>query len=543
MKMKKIVTSGLSAATAAALLIAGCSGGTDAPKAGEGGGKGATANLSETGLPIAKESIKLKFVTTKSAQQKKPHEEMQIVKDFANKTNVSVQWDATTSGQGYSEKKNLMFAGGDLPDAFFGPETLSDDDLVRYGPQGMLIPLEKLIPKYAPRVQEIFDKNPDIKKAVTAPDGHIYSIPTIVEGLENSYGEVLFINKTWLDKLNLAMPTTLDEFEQVLKAFKENDPNGNGKADEIPFSFLYDNALNGIFSFSGAFGSLDNSMRLMVKDGKAEMTSTQKGYKDSIAYLHKLYKQGLIDQEAFTHDRNVYFAKGRTKGGAVYGVFSGFASQNVAGPDYNSQYVLLPPMKGPGGTQLWGQVEPRYFTRSGFAITSANKYPEASLRWINELYQEKNAIQWSYGPVGLTIKENPDGTYAYNPTPQGMSYDEFRHSEAPGNTTATALLMDTISKMEKNESVKLRLEYLDVYKPFMKNVSYPSMLFEPKDMERLTVLRTDIVNYVKQMQPKWIMNGGVEAEWDGYIKKLEQMGLKEMLQIYQSNYDRYKSVK
>ncbi|PYI50780.1 extracellular solute-binding protein [Paenibacillus flagellatus] len=542
MTMKRIARSGFALTAAAAVLIAGCSGGGE-PKANDAADKTKDGNVNATGLPIVKEPLTLKFATTKSAQQKKPHEEMEAVKAFEAQTNIRIQWDATAQGQGYPEKKNLMFAGGDLPDVFFGPESLRDDDLLRYGPQGLLVPLETLIPKYAPRIQEILDNNPSIKKSITAPDGHIYSIPTIVDGMESALGEVWFINKTWLDKLNLQMPTTTEQFEQVLKAFKDNDPNGNGKADEIPLSFLYGNALNGIYSFSGSFGTLDNGSHLSAIDGKVTFTAVQQGFKESIAYLNRLYKQGLIDQEAFTHDRNVYFAKGRSKGGAVYGVFSGFHTPNVVGTEYEKQYVPLPPLKGPGGQQMWNEYEPRYFARGGFAITSANKHPEASLRWIDELYKEKNSLQWSYGPIGVTLKENADGTYGNMPTPSGMSYDEFRHSEAPGNTSAAAILMDTVAKMEKNDNVKKRLEYLAIYKPFMKNTAYPNILFDPKDMERLTVLQTDIMTYVTQMQPKWVIDGNIEGEWNDYLKKLDQMGLKEMMTIYQSNYDRYQSVK
>lgn len=543
MRTKLIVRSGFVFATASALLLSGCSTGQDVDSSkGKDNGK-EPANLNATGLPIAKEKLTLKMVTTKAAQQKKPHGEMQVIKNFENETNVHIEWDATAAGQGYPEKKNLMFAGGDLPDAFFGPESLSDDDLIRYGPQGLIIALENLIPKYAPQIQEMMDKNPSIKKTITAPDGHIYSIPSIEEGKENMIGEVTFINKKWLDKLNLQVPTTTEQFEQVLKAFKEKDPNGNGKPDEIPFSFLYGNALNGIYSFSGAFGSLDNGQHIMVENNKVALTTVQPGFKEATKYLNQLYKQGLIDQEAFTHDRNVYFAKGRSKGAPVYGAFSGFLATNVVGPEYADQYIALPPLKGPSGTQLYNEYEASYFTRAGFAITSSNKNPEASLRWINELYKEKNALQWSNGPIGVTITEKADGTYGYMPTPQGMSFDEFRTSEAPGNTSAKAILQATASKIEPNESVKKRLEYLATYKPFMKKMILPSMLLDTKDSERVAVLKTDIINYITQMQTKWVMNGTLDAEWNEYISKLDKMGLKEMMDIYQNAYTRYQAVK
>lgn len=540
MQLKQWGKIGIVLTFASTFVLSACSSDKEGSKR-DGESKEASIDVNITGLPIVKDKVTLKFVTTKSAQQKKPHEEMKVVQNFEAATNVEIKWDATV--EGYGEKKNLMFAGGDLPDVFFGPESLTDDDFMKYGPQGMLIALEDMIPEYAPHIHGMLEANPEIKKMITAPDGHIYSIPQIQEGPDHTLGEVMFINKTWLDKLGLPIPQTTDEFEATLKAFKEKDPNGNGMADEIPFSFLYGNQLNGISSFHGAFGLLDNLNHISVIDDKVTFIPAQPQFRDATSYLAKLFSQGLIDQEVFTHDRNVYFAKGKTDQVPIYGVFSGFRAVNVVGPTYSDQYVALPPLKGPDGSQMWNQYNPHYFTRSGFAITSENKYPEVSLRWVDELYKGKNALQWAYGPIGTTLKENADGTYSFLPTPEGMNFDEFRHSEAPGNTTATAILMDLSDKVESNEAKADRLELLKVYEPYMKNNGYPNMLMSSEDSQRMAILKTDIMSYVLEMQPKWIMNGTIDKEWDGYIKRLEDMGTKEMLKILQDNYDRYQSVK
>ncbi len=74
------------------------------------------------------------------------------------------------------------------------------------------------------------------KDLITAPDGNIYALPQVNECYHCMYQQRMWIYKPWLDKLGLKMPTTTDEFYEVLKAFKTKDPNGNGKADEIPLS-------------------------------------------------------------------------------------------------------------------------------------------------------------------------------------------------------------------------------------------------------------------------------------------------------------------
>ena len=93
-------------------------------------------------------------------------------------------------------------------------------DVIKYASQGMLIPLEDMIDEYMPNLKKILDENPQYRKQITAPDGHIYSLPTINE-LNPTTHDKWFINKTWLDNLGLEVPTTKEELEQVLLAFKK----------------------------------------------------------------------------------------------------------------------------------------------------------------------------------------------------------------------------------------------------------------------------------------------------------------------------------
>lgn len=533
--------------TAAALAGCGSKDGGDTSSEGSTATKSGdktqemVGNMYKTGLPIVQDKVTLKFASTKAAQQKKPHEDLQVVKNFEEKTNVNIEWDVTS--QGYGEKKNLMFASGDLPDVFFGSESLSDSDLVTYGSQGMLIPLEELIDKYAPNIKSILEKRPDIKKSITAPDGHIYSIPSIQEDERSELSDVLFINKKWLDQLGLPLPATTDEFEKALKAFKDNDMNGNGKKDEIPFSFVFGHNIMGIYSMYGSFGQIDNAAHITVDDsGKVAFTADKESFKQATNYFHRLYSQGLIDPEAFTQDRTVLFSKGKNKDVEILGAYVGWNQNNVVGPDRAKDYVPLPPLKGPNGTQLWTKYEPGFMSRSGFAITSSNKYPEISIRWIDELVSEKNSLEWNWGPIGIGLKEIGDGKYEFMQK-EGMSADDLRHSEAPGNTSARIVLKDTLQKIKPSEQDLVRQSFLEIHKPFFNKTIYPNVIFPLEDTQKLSILQTDILDHVKKSQSQWIINGNIDAEWDKYIAQLKKMGLDELVGIYQKNYDRYQSGK
>ena len=154
----------------------------------------------------------------------------------------------------------------------------------------MLIPLNDLIEEHTVNLKHWLEERPDIKKLITAPDGNIYGIPAIDESLSTQVAGVLGMNMTWLKNLGLEIPTTIDEFTEVLRAFKTQDPNKNGEADEIPLSFRANNAANRttwIGSFFGPFGVVDDSTHIMVKDGKVIFTPEQEGFRKALEYTKR----------------------------------------------------------------------------------------------------------------------------------------------------------------------------------------------------------------------------------------------------------------
>jgi putative aldouronate transport system substrate-binding protein len=145
------------------------------------------------------------------------------------------------------------------------------------------------------------------------------------------------------------------------------------------------------------------------------------------------------------------------------------------------------------------------------------------------------------GPFDVNIKDNGDGTYDRIETPEGMSQAQFRHLEAPGSRGVWALLEDMDTKMKKPPAQIEKFEAAQVYKPLLtteKNI-YPNLLFPEEDVARLKILKTDIITFIESSIPKFIIEGFTEASWNQYIKQLNDMGLEELLQIYQVNYDRY----
>ncbi|MGP3972403.1 ABC transporter substrate-binding protein, partial [Streptomyces sp. 6N223] len=151
--------------------------------------------------------------------------------------NITIEWQATTSDATTAkEKRQISLASGDLPDLYLMVpwiDQFTQVELLRYGGQGIIQPLNQLIDQYAPNIQDAFAETPEVERIATAPDGNIYGMPQWNDCYHCSHGFKMWINQEWLDNLGLEMPTTTDEFREVLRAFKNDDPNGNGKSDEI----------------------------------------------------------------------------------------------------------------------------------------------------------------------------------------------------------------------------------------------------------------------------------------------------------------------
>ncbi|URJ58030.1 ABC transporter substrate-binding protein [Paenibacillus polymyxa] len=522
---------------AGVFVLSGCSGGGGESK-NQTVNPDQDANFNKTGLPIVKEAVTLKMVSPKAALAP-DYSKMEIFKRLEKQTNIKIDWENIPDTD-FAEKKNLLLASGDLPDAFYGAG-FTDYELINYGKDGTIIPLENLIDKYAPNLKALLNRRPDIKLAITAPDGHIYGLPSWEENKLDTNPFFHVINKNWLDKLGLKVPQTLDEYTQALIAFKTKDPNGNGKADEIPLSFMHMQWCSDIAGIFGAFGIPDNLEHRIVREDKVIFTASQPQYKEALKYIHdNWYKQGLIDPESFTQDAAQYLAKGKTPDETL-GSYVWWEVEEVVGAERSKDYALLPPLKGPNGDQMIGRNNGGGPGRGSFVITKENRYPAMTMRWIDQQYDPYMAAQIHWGPLDVVFKKDEKGKLVNLPLPKGVSAGEFRQKVAPGTGNPGVITIDDFGKVVDMEPrAQKRAEYLEkYYTPYMKKENYPSIFFEPDELDKINRIEPELIKYVNTQRGKFIVDGEVDEKWDSYVKTLEKMGLNELMEIYQKGLDRY----
>ncbi|MBV7508379.1 ABC transporter substrate-binding protein [Bacillus sp. sid0103] len=528
----------MAASLATILLVSGCS---------NSGGKSETASkeykLKDVSFPL-KEKVTLNFMTQSSPLAPADPNKKLVFKRLEEQTGVHIKWKNYTWDT-FAEKRNLAMASGSLPDAIFDA-AYSDYDLLKLAKDGAIIPVEDLIEKHMPNLKKVLEAAPEYKGMITAPDGHIYSFPWIEElgsGKESihSVDDFPWINVEWLNKLGLKMPTTTEELKQVLIAFKTKDPNGNGKADEIPMSFINKTGGEDLAFLFGSFGLGENwDHTVVTNDGKVTFTSSDNGYKEGIKFINELFKEGLIDVESFEQDWNTYLAKGKDN---RYGLYFTWDKSNITG--MNDKYDLMPALAGPNGHKNVTRTNGMGFDRGKMVITSENKNLELTAKWIDQLYEPHQSVQNNWGTYGDEKQQNifeldeATGMLKHLPL-NGTSPWELRQKTFVAGPLA---LLDEYygTVTTKPDDAAWRLDLMKkVMVPDMQAENiYPKVFFSKDELDRLSAIETDMFAYVLRKRAEWIQNGKVDKEWDAYLKELDRLGLQDWLKIKQSGYDKF----
>lgn len=539
---------------------------TAGEKAGETAGTTAAAqaeNVTPAGeFPIVKEPITLKVAAIDETYVGALGD-VDFCKWYEEKTGIHIEWTEIPR-DGYKEKLNLMLSTGNLPDVILGMK-LSSNDVSSYGEDGTFVMLDDYIDQYSVEFKKMVEEDPSIKEMITSPDGHIYSLPTINDCLHNQYRTRAWINQDWLDAVGMDMPKTTDEFEAVLQAFKDKDPNGNGIADEIPMlgnqlpkNNIVNYLMNAFIYMHGSDIQDPSTLYLYLDDdGKIQFTPDKEAYKEGLAWIHSLIEKGLIDGTSFTQDdtqfKQIIQDESAVKVGVIRAdLICSYAGEYNGTPDHRvEQYRVLEPLQGPEGFQY----QPSYLYASvgagNFVITNTCQYPEAAFRWADGWYSEEASFMAWYGQEGKGWTQPPEGSIGlngekamYQRLPVEGAEQTIRITNKFGNNTAR--LREGEVYLENDPAQKFSTEPILYFATRDSLVPYadPSRVVPPLNLTReesseISNIRTMIDDYVEENQALFCLGTrDVEKEWDAYVKEFSALGLDKMLEVYQTAYDR-----
>ena len=459
-------------------------------------------------------------------------------------------------------KMNLMLASGDFPDVIIGCLIGLDQQNV-LAEQGVLVALDDYIADYGTEFAKVFENFPQIQGLITLADGKIYGLPDINECYHCSLGQKMWLYQPWMDKLGLGMPTTTEEFYQVLKAFKERDPNGNGKKDEIPLSGTqrspggWNTQLDRFIMNSFVFNdvSTDNGApSLMVENGTIKAAFNQPGWREGLVYMRRLYSEGLIDPQAFTNDSPLIKALGENPDTVLLGATGagwwGHFVQNGGPSGRFKEYTAIRPLIGPSGMR---QVPFNSYVVTGgkaqFVITSAAKNPLAAFRLADLMYSWEGSIRGSSGVLGedwenLSADTKMVGVDGGKATWNQLNvWSGVEHNRHWNQRTPRYLDMAIRMGMAYNpiDPLERRLyEYTrDLMEPYQtKDKGVPPMALSSEQSKVFGDLKVNIYTVVDEWFANFIMgNNDINTEWEDYNAALDEAGLAAFLEIYQENYD------
>ena len=458
----------------------------------------------------------------------------------AAESGVQIKWN-TIINSDWTDKKSVMMAGNDLPDAFLGSICFTESDIMSN--LNSFVALDDYIEEYMPNFSEVIKSDPTMKALAYSSDGHIYGLPA-KKPCRPMIANQMFINKTWLDNLNLEVPETYEEYLEVLRKFKSEDANGNGdKDDEIPYGRGY---ADPVMFYGLPFGTTigaDNTYSMTIKDGKPVFLPISDEYKEAVKAMHDAYAEGLIDKEIFTEDDSMRDAKLMAET-PIIGSASGWTADATFGSNHD-QYIALPALKGPDGQQyISSDPEHWNYSRYEFVVTSSCKDPGKLLSWIDKFYTEDASIQNFYGSFDKAIKKNEDGTYNVLEPDDGNSADLFAWINSLRDFGPKYVADDFNEKVkydgENGDALKLSLD--NEMKQYAKE-AYPNVSYTVEQLNTLATLYTDIEAYIDSSQATWVTDGGIDEQWEGYISQLKMMGLDDFLKIQDDAYSTYKSNK
>lgn len=463
---------------------------------------------------------------------------MWYYRQIEEQTGVHVDFDEVKDSE-WSSSVSLVFAKGKMPDLILRGSL----DVEEYGvSRHLLVPLDEyiqqgLMPNYAARLE-----NSGLRDQLTASDGHMYQLGFLISQDVNTNGH-FFINQQWLERLGLDQPQTVEQLSDVLRRFRDDDPNGNGLRDEIPMEFTFDDNNTGIYNLFAFFGlPLNEEYVYLNERGRVCFAPEEDAFFKTLEWLHQMYAEGLLDIDFISQGSNIWAAK--VNEGNV-GLFSYWRLQNTAlSAETTAAYRLMIPVHAEGTqARLPRNMDTIEF---GAALTTDNRDIESSLRWLDAQFETENMLVSQNGSVGDTLLLRDDGRYEVSYVPK----DNELYQSVPvicGQFFAPAeyyasVYVPAAHRQEKAEYCA-QYERADVLEETcfkLLTVVIPKTTEENAGIARLkaklkAVVDAEIVSMVTQ--------GVTEESAASFLQRLREAGSGEYREIYQRAYDRWQGEK
>lgn len=445
-------------------------------------------------------------------------------------TGISFAFQQYTDEKAWKEAKASWTRQSDLPDALF-KASLTPAECIELIQREVLIDLKPYLKDYAPNLWSILEGRPEVLEAITLPDGSIAALPYISVVPVQNY---IWVNQQWLDNLRLSVPTTWEEFTQVLEAFKTRDPNRNGKSDEIPLGFLGPFDLKFL---AHAFGLISNDFNIFSDNGTVKFMPLEENYRLFVTWCRDLYTAGLLDQNGFS-TVDSFRRVTDSNAAPTYGAILTTAPSSLFRVSWSDQYTVMAPLVYDGAQiyrDFFGPVQ-----RGTFAVTSACEHPEEMLRWVDTLYTEKGAILASSGRENIDYFVDGDGSWRLTEDAQNNSSMFVAVSLMDGGATMPGMPAEDFLMRFSGQSEQSKANYAkqkEIY-AFCR-MPFPYTYLTADQEKEISALQSEIGAYVDLQLARWVLGEEEisDASFEAFASTLNELGLPAFLAFWQDILD------
>ena len=470
--------------------------------------------------------------------------EMTCYKELEKKTGINIEFQHPPTGQD-AEQFNLVIASGKFPDIIERDWTNAPGGPAKYIKDGVILRLNDLIKQYAPNLNKVLTDHPDWRRMIVTDEGDIYCFPFIRSDPYLLTFAGLTLRGDWLDKLGLKTPTTIDEWHDVLVAFKTKDPNGNGKADEIPFTPWKDNSARGGFNMYGFVGAWGIGMNWFQDKGVVKYGPLEPAFKDFLKTMAQWYKEGLIDPDYITTNLAQLDAKmtGNQLGVAVLNTGSGIGKYIPLMLPKDPKFKMTPapyPVLKAGDKPQLGQRDNVYAGQGSAAITTANKRVPETVKMLDYAYGPEGHMLFNFGVEGLTytmVNGYPKYTDEVMNSPQKLPMNQAMGKHV--RSIFNGPFLQDKRYMEQYAGLPEQQDAIKIWMQPSNEKQLPQITPTQEESKKFSTIMADATTRFDEGFNK-ILQGQLPIDaWDKVVKDLKQMGIDDAAKIQQAALDRY----
>lgn len=449
-----------------------------------------------------------------------------VFNELVRRTNIEFDWElAPTSSE--KEKFNLMMSTSDIPDIIF----FGDTSLTPYAEAGLFEPLTALINEHAPNLKKHLIEDPEVRRSITFDDGEIYYVVRTSTAL---VGGGFMIREDWLNKLNLPMPVTIDEWYDTMVAFK----NGKINDYEVIWPFTGRWKIDGIKNFMNAWGI--DFYWFIDDNGEVKCGVYEPQAKDAVAWVRKLYTEGLLDPDIFVNNASAWEAR-------ITNEISGWTRDSRGRADTftvmlkqvnpDAQFIGIAPPTGPGGCMSFDKGE-KTAGRSA-AIKKGSKYKVELIKFLDYGYSEEGLILHNFGVEGITYSKLTD---------KEVVFTDLIMKDPQGRSPLVALMnqgMDRNIPFPYDERLEMgyrdrgSISVIEAQMPILRDPFPEEVKYTEAERDELNLKWLDIETYIEEVVSKFVMGLEPMDKWDEFRDTLNRMGIEDVIKIQNDAYQRF----